>query len=138
MARVPANMQKLYDLRDGLLTEITQRERELEGLRNRLKGIDASIAALAGIDVATDPRRRTRRNVKRTVMDLIVESGHAGVTANEIVERAASSGRQLDRPSISSLLSRLKREGVLSFNGERYYPAVGREIENGHGLKVVG
>lgn len=130
-------MQKLHDLRQTVLAEISQRERELEGLRNKLKGIDASIAAMGGADILPDPRRR-RRNVKGTVMDLIVEAGRAGVTANEIVDRAAAAGRQLDRPSVSSLLSRLKREGVLSFDGERYYPAGSREIENGPGLKVVG
>ena len=129
-------MQKLHDLRDSLLAEINQRERELEALRNKLKGIDASIAAVGGASLSPEPRRRTRRNVKGTVMDLIVKAGGAGVTAHEIVDQAAANGRQLDRPSVSSLLSRLKREGVLSFDGERYYPAGTRT--DPPGLKVVG
>lgn len=135
MPRVTANMQKLNDLREGILVEIRQRERDLEALRNKLKGIDAAIAAVGG-EAAKDPRRRNRRNVKKTAMDLIVDAGSAGVTANEIVERAAVAGRQLDRGSVSSLLSRLKREGVLVFNGERYFLAGDRP--NPPGLKVVG
>jgi hypothetical protein len=130
-------MQKLHELRDALLTDINQRERELDALRNKMKGIDAAIAAITGTNIP-DPRRRTRRNVKGTVMDLIVQAGKAGVTAHEIVDQAAVGGRQLDRPSVSSLLSRLKREGVLSFDGERYYPVAGRDIENSPNLKVVG
>jgi len=135
MPKVSANMQKLHDLRDGVLVELRQRERDIEALRNRLKGIEASMAALGGEPVIGSQRRN--RNVKKTVMDLIIDAGHAGITAVEIVERAAIAGRRLDRPSVSSLLSRLKREGVLSFNGERYFPVSGREVENVPGLKVV-
>jgi CRP-like cAMP-binding protein len=136
--RVTATMQKLQELRAALLIDINQRERELEALRNRLKGFEAAMSAMSGTNVPPDPRRRTRRNVKGTVMDLIVEAGMDGVTAHEIVDKAAAAGRQLDRPSVSSLLSRLKREGVLSFDGERYYQAAGREIENSPSLKIVG
>jgi hypothetical protein len=136
MPKVSANMQKLCDLREGVLVELRQREREIEALRNKLKGIEASIAAVGG-QPQIEARRRNR-NVKQTVMDLIVDAGQRGITAIEVVERAALAGRQLDRPSVSSLLSRLKREGVLSFNGERYFPASGREIESAPGLKIVG
>ena len=135
--KVNANMQKLHDLRDSLLADISQRERELDALRNRLKGIDAAIAALSGNDTPPEPQRRNRRNVKQTAMELILEAGPAGVTAHEIVDRAAVLGRQFDRPSVSSLLSRLKREGILSFDGERYRPATSREIENSRTFKVV-
>ena len=130
-------MQKLHDLRESLLVEISQRERELEALRNKLRGIDAAIAAVGGASLSPEPRRRSRRNVKGTVMDLIVKAGMAGVTAHEIVDQAAANGRKFDRPSVSSLLSRLKREGVLSFDGERYYPAGTSQIDP-PGLKVVG
>jgi hypothetical protein len=135
MPKVSANMQKLCDLREGVLVELRQREREIEALRNKLKGVDAAIAAVGGQPQAAATRRN--RNVKQTVMELIVDAGQKGITAIEVVERAAIAGRQLDRPSVSSLLSRLKREGVLSFNGERYFPASSREVENAPGLKVV-
>jgi hypothetical protein len=136
MPKVSASMQKLHSLREGVLVELRQREREIEALRNKLKGIEASMAALGG-DQPIEAKRKNR-NVKQTVMGLIVDAGSAGITAVEVVERAALAGRQLDRPSVSSLLSRLKREGVLSFNGERYFPASSREIESAPGLKVVG
>jgi hypothetical protein len=136
--RVTVTTQKMQEGREALLIDISQRERELEALRNRLKGYDAAMAAATGTSVPPGPRRRTRRNVKGTVMDMIVEAGTAGVTAHEIVDKAAAGGRQLDRPSVSSLLSRLKREGVLSFDGERYHQANAREVENSPSLKIVG
>jgi hypothetical protein len=136
--RVTVTTQKLQEGREALLIDISQRERELEALRNRLKGYDAAMATVTGTSVPPGPRRRTRRNVKGTVMDMIVEAGTAGVTAHEIVDKAAAGGRLLDRPSVSSLLSRLKREGVLSFDGERYHQTSAREVENSPSLKIVG
>jgi hypothetical protein len=119
-----------------VLVELRQREREIEALRNKLRGIEASMAALGG-DQPIEATRKNR-NVKKTVIGLIVDAGSAGITAIEVVERAALAGRQLDRPSVSSLLSRLKRENVLSFNGERYFPTSSREMESVPGLKIVG
>jgi len=130
--------QKLLDLRDGFQKELDQREREVDALRNKIKGVDHSIAAISGVEVATDPRRQNRRNVKRTVMNVINEAGKAGVTSTEVVQAAATKGKHLDRPSVSSLLSRLKREGVLSFDGERYHQIAGDSVENPRNLKVVG
>jgi hypothetical protein len=136
--RISDKMQKLYDLREGLTAEIQQRERELDALRNRLKGIDAAIATISGVEFSNDPKRRNRRNVKKTVMDLIIQAADAGVTANEIVEQASIGGRRFDRPSVSSLLSRLKREGVLSFDGERYHLIRNQASEKPASLKIVG
>ena len=137
MARTRAEVQKLRELREGFHEELILREREVEALRNKIKGLDAGIATLEGVDIATDPRRRTRRNVKKSVMEIIADSAKAGVTAIEVVERAAAKGKQLDRGSVSSLLSRFKREGVLIFNGERYYPAAPPVLEVPAALKVV-
>ena len=55
-------------------------------------------------------------------MDLISQAGDLGVIADEIVSNAVTMGRQLERGSVSSLLSKLKADGVLRFDGERYYP----------------
>jgi len=56
-------------------------------------------------------------------MEIIEESGTNGVTVGEVLERAAVRGKELDRASVSSLLSRNKREGLLTFDGERYHVA---------------
>lgn len=120
MARNTKQMQQLSGLRDRLQGQIAQTLKTLEALQNQLLGVEASMKALGSPSGAAPP---LRRNVKRTVMELVQEAGRAGITAAEIVERAASKGRQLAQPSVSSLLSRFKRDGALTFDGERYYPA---------------
>jgi hypothetical protein len=139
MPREHPNMQKLRELREGVLIELRQRERDVDALRNKLKGIDAAIAAIGGDGQASNARSKTRRNVKRTVLEIITEAGRDGVTSNEVTDRAAVMGRQLDRGSVSSLLSRLKREGTLTFDGERYRLVDPQPptLDNPAGLKVV-
>jgi hypothetical protein len=123
MAKPRADMQRLEELRERLLAEIATQERMLYALQNKLAGIDAAIAAMKGTALPSDHTPQRQRNVTRTVMEIIEEAGTKGVTAPEVVERAAAKGKTLDRASVSSLLSRNKREGLLTFDGERYHVA---------------
>lgn len=124
MARNTENMQKLMELRERLSGEIGRHQQAIEALKNQLIGVDQAIKTL-GPDLGAAPRR----NVKKTVMEVIQEAGKAGITASEAVDRAAAKGRTLERPSVSSLLSRFKREGALTFDGERYYSAASQAPE---------
>ena len=124
MTRNREHMQKLTGLRDRLMGEIGRHQQAIEALKQQLSGVDQSIKALGG-DVGAGPSRRT--NVKGTVMEIIGEAASLGVTAFEVVDRGAAKGRDLDRPSVSSLLSRLKREGTLVLMEGRYYVAPPRE-----------
>jgi hypothetical protein len=117
--RKTENMKKLTELRDRLIATIAQHQRAIEAFQNQLAGVDAAIKAVSSEDGALP----ARRNVKRTVMEIVQEAGRAGVTSYEVVEKAAAKGRTLERGSVSSLLSRFKREGTLTFDGERYYQA---------------
>jgi CRP-like cAMP-binding protein len=115
--KMKADLQKLLERRSQLVTQIKE-------FNDRLAELNLAISLLSGESEApsTEPPRR-RRHVKATVMELISASGQTGVTAAEIVEQARSRGRELDRPSVSSLLSKLKADGVLTFDGERYFQA---------------
>jgi hypothetical protein len=113
-------MQKLIELRDRLQATMAQHQKALEALHNQIVGVEASIRTLSADGAAMGQKSR---NVKRTVLDLVNEAGKSGITAIEVVARAALRGRTLERASVSSLLSRLKREKTLTFDGERYFPA---------------
>ena len=130
MSRMNANMQKLFELREGYKAEIRSLQQQIEVLQNKLLGVEDSIKALGGdvesLDSTTGGARR--RNVKRTVMAIINQRVKEGVTASEIVTFAADTGRELDRASVSSLLSRLKADQVLTFDGERYYPTPSSDV----------
>lgn len=124
MAKSRESMQKLMELRERLVGEISRHQQAIEALKNQLIGVDQAIKTV-GPDLGAAPRR----NVKKTVMEVIHEAGKAGVTAAETVDRAAAKGRTLDRASVSSLLSRFKREGALTFDGERYFEASAQPAE---------
>jgi hypothetical protein len=130
-------MKNLLDLRDQLAAKIAETERGLDALKNKLLGIDAAISTLRGSALGSEPPR-PRRNVKRTVMEAVQDAGKAGVTVSDVIERAAAKGRTLERGSVSSLLSRFKREGVLTFDGERYHPVQPVASEPTPTLKIVG
>ena len=64
--------------------------------------------------------RAPRSNVKQTVLALLEDAGASGLNATIAVERAAQAGTSLERGTVSSLLSRLKNEGVVKYDGSVY------------------
>jgi hypothetical protein len=89
----------------------------IEGLREalRLHGGESQFVA--------DPlvRRRARRgNLKETVLGLAGEVEDRGLTAEGCVAMAKGKGIDLVQGSVSSLLSRLKNDGVMFFDGQVY------------------
>lgn len=64
--------------------------------------------------------RAPRANVKQTVLDLLDQVGATGLNAVIAVEMAAKGGVTLERGTVSSLLSRLKNEGVVDYDNTVY------------------
>jgi|688.fasta_scaffold188208_3 hypothetical protein len=64
--------------------------------------------------------RAPRSNVKQTILDLLERAGDAGINAASAVETASRAGSSLERGTVSSLLSRLKNEGVVTYDGSVY------------------
>lgn len=109
-------MQKLREERDRLL-------REIEALRNQLIATERALAIVEGTDFRqpeTRPRERAR-NVKDTVLGVLAEAGERGLSVNQILDIARSRGVDLDRGSVSSLVSRLKRESTLDMRDGQYF-----------------
>ena len=125
-------MEKLTELKERISSTIGQHQRAIEALHNQLIGVDAAITALGAVR-GTAPK--ARRNVKSTVLEVVQEAGKIGVTATEVINRAAAKGKALNASSVASLLSRFKQEGVLTFDGERYFTAT--QITQDPPLKIV-
>jgi hypothetical protein len=107
--------QRLLHQRDQLL-------REIEALRNKVAGLEMAIA-LFEEDItpsAPQPPQRRRTGMKDTVLDLLNEVGTTGLNGAIAVEMAEKRGIHLDRQSVSSLLSRLKTDGVAVYEDQRY------------------
>jgi hypothetical protein len=64
--------------------------------------------------------RAPRSNVKQAILDLLEKAGETGLNAATAVETAAKAGMTLERGTVSSLLSRLKNEGVVAYDGSVY------------------
>jgi hypothetical protein len=93
--------------------EIDRLQKQISGLQHELAAAQRIKAMLAGESAEQAQPRIKNRNVKDTVLGLLANASETGLTVNEVLEHAESQGKHLDRGSVSSLLSRLKREAVL-------------------------
>jgi len=109
-------MQKLRAERDRLLKEI-------EALKNQLIATERALAIVEGTEYrAADSRQRERsRNVKDTVLGMLAQAGPAGMSVVQVLDGAKAKGVELDRGTVSSLLSRLKRESTLDMRDGQYF-----------------
>lgn len=111
---------------------------QIRSLQDQLAGLDRALAILEARSrpaaaprrarprvAAAKPGRGRRRGTPRPrnqvlVLELLAEAGERGVTVNEVLEGGSARGMPLARASISSLLSRLKRQGRVTGDGGRY------------------
>ena len=108
-------------MKDRLIRERDALLRQREALDNQIMGLERAISLVGGEETfaATKPGGR-RTNTKGIVLQLLDEVGNLGLNAAIAVEMAHKRGVTLDRNSVSSLLSRLKSEGTLIFDSDRY------------------
>lgn len=66
-------------------------------------------------------RRHPRGAVKSVLLQLLQETGAAGLNARRAVAMAAARGVDVERTTMSSLLSRLKADNVVAHDGYRYW-----------------
>lgn len=117
MASPKQQLQKLY----ATLAEL---EAEIEALRNKRAGVQLAIDVLERDDAdedAGDETGRARRGaVKEALFTLLRAAGDTGLNAASAVEMGKQRGIDLDRATVSSTLSRMKRDGAVDHDGERY------------------
>lgn len=97
--------------------------REIEKLRTQesiLKAQESLLLDMMDEKPAATTVRAAKGSVKSTVLDLLERAGEGGLNAAIAVEMAKEDGIDLDRGSVSSLLSRLKTDNVVIYNGTVY------------------
>lgn len=105
-------MQRLIAQRDQML-------REVEALKNKIAGLEMAIALLESEGV--NARKFTaRHSVKVVILDLLKEVGISGLSAAIAVDMANRKGITLHTGSVSSTLSRFKKDEIVTFDGHRY------------------
>lgn len=117
MTTKQANMKVLFERRERLRAE-------MEAIKARLDEVEGLIRLMGGEpapEAPTAPHKPRRGDLKDIVLSLYDEAAEAGLSAAECVTAAQEKrGVALQPASVSSLLSRLKADGVLMYDGERY------------------
>lgn len=118
MAKGPT-MKALNDRLEIILREIDKLKAQESVLRDLIREVNGEPKAKP---------RAPRSNVKQTILELLERAGDAGLNATSAVETAARDGISLERGTVSSLLSRLKNEGVVVYDGSVYKLAPSKQV----------
>ena len=117
--------QHLQRLREELVAV----QAEIRSLQGREAGLQRAISIVSDDPVLTEEmignsgtKRKRRSPIKDIVLRLLQENAERGLVAIDLVELAKAQGITLDRNSVSSILSRFKRDGVLDYDGKVYRP----------------
>ena len=103
----------------ALIKLIEEKKAERDKLNIEIAALEAGAKRMSG-EPSIQKRRAPRSNVKNFVLQALEEFGAEGVNAASICEYAETKGRPLERGSVSSLLSRLKNEGITVYDGSLY------------------
>lgn len=94
-------------------------KRQRDNLDQQIKGVENSLRLLSG-EMPAPVTRLKRSNVKEHVFRLLDRVGADGLNAAIAVAMAEKEDTTLDRGTVSSLLSRLKNEGAVVYDGSVY------------------
>ena len=107
---------------EAALSYLHRLKEEHEALSYKIEGIE-QLLDLWGVPYDTLNSKRgftQRKSVMNVVLTLLEEVGADGLNAAIALRMASAKGIELNRGSVSSLLSRLKRDDVVDYDGERY------------------
>jgi hypothetical protein len=96
--------------------EIARKKEQLRKLQIEIAALEEVLARATGVKKPRAPRS----DVKREVLRLLEEVGDRGLVAASAVEMAEKRGVRLERGTVSSLLSRLKHDGFVVYDGTSY------------------
>ena len=109
-------MKVLEALRDDLKNQISELQHKLAGVEMALKALSGGDASKQKVPIA----KALRTNVKQTLLTLLDEVQTDGLNAAKAVELAEKRGAQLERGTVSSLLSRFKSDNIVTYDGTVY------------------
>lgn len=104
------------------MPSISDMRSRLETIRREIEKLQAQEALLLDM-MGESPKpsaRAAKGSVKTAVLDLLEDVGRSGLNAASAVDLAKAKGIDLDRGSVSSLLSRLKTDEVVVYDGSVY------------------
>jgi hypothetical protein len=111
--RGKASVRRLIEERDRLLAEIA-------ALQNQVTGLERAISLLDHEAPRDGETGGKAPQVKSLILSLLKEVGTTGLVLETAMDMAQRRGQKLNRGTVASTLSRLKREGAILHDGQRY------------------
>ena len=102
-------------------------EGELSRIRAEIDRLKAQEEVLVSLRTkmggeAPEPQARRRSPaIKPLVLDVLTDAGFTGATSAEVDEVVRSRVPSVAKDTVGSVLSRLKADGALTYDGVRYY-----------------
>ena len=115
--------------------EIARLDAEIARLQGERAGLMRAKQLLCG-EAPEAPRKRSV-SIKPIILDVMKSVADQGATTTEVLNAVSTLVPDVKRDSVGSILSRLKSEGALVYEGDRYYEkryAPARPFD----LRVVG
>lgn len=103
-------------------TQLEAVRSQIERLRVKEETLMELLRELAGEPPPVERQARKRApSVKPHVLDFMREVGERGATTSEVDDAIRAMNPMVAKDTVGSVLSRLKSEGALVYDGERYY-----------------
>ena len=111
-------MPNARDQMKAIQSELERVQAEISKLRIEEDTLKRLLATLNG-----DPPKRRKRaaNVKPIVLEIMASAKREGATSVEVNELVREQVPTVAKDTVASVLSRLKSDGALVYDGERYY-----------------
>lgn len=103
-------------------------QRKLDEVREKIlklqieeKVLANLLAEINGDAPASGAPKKRAIGVKPLVLDIMQRAGAWGATSAEVAVKVQEQAPDVAKDTVGSVLSRLKADGALTYNGERYY-----------------
>lgn len=105
--------------------QIKMIDAELQSIREQIARLKAQEEVLLklqrGMTGVEETKRKRAPSVKPLVLDIMSKLGAAGGTSQAVDTFVRMENPQVAKDTVGSVLSRLKADGALVYDGERYY-----------------
>jgi hypothetical protein len=100
-------------------------EAKLQAVREQIAALriqEKLLVDLIGeLNPASKPPRQRSPSIKPLVLDYMAEAGEVGATSREVQDFIKARVPTVATDTVGSVLSRLKADGALAYDGDRYF-----------------
>lgn len=100
-------------------------EAKLQAIRDQIAALRIQekvlVELLSDLNPAVKPQRQRSPSIKPLVLNYMGSVGEAGATSKEVDEAVRERVPSVGNDTVGSVLSRLKADGALVYEGDRYY-----------------